>query len=200
LLNVSDLVKNKPARLAGGGWAVPLYNETARRYPELLWLGDRAYAKRRIAPATDFFQPSLVPLDATRAVALLRDGSPTKAVQRATTEDAGRTWSAPVATALPNPDSGLDAVRLPDGRLLLAFNDAKRQRANLRLAVSRDDGRTWSVVATIEDQPGGAFSYPALLVSRSGNIHLVYSAARRVIKHVIFNAAWLDRVAERGQG
>ena len=36
---------------------------------------------------------------------------------------------------LPNPDAGVDAVRLPDGRLLLAFNDVATGRANLRLAL-----------------------------------------------------------------
>lgn len=52
-----------------------------------------------------------------------------------------------MATNLPCPNTGIDAVRLPDGRLLIAFNDSTRTRyaarRKLMLAVSGNDGLTW---------------------------------------------------------
>jgi predicted neuraminidase len=116
-------------------------------------------------------------------------------VSVARSDDAGLTWSRPEGVDLPNPDSGLDAIRLTDGRLLLAFNDSRNSRENLRLAISVDEGRTWSRVATLADEPGGDFSYPFLMQARSGDIHLVYSWQRKAIKHVIFNTAWYERLS-----
>jgi predicted neuraminidase len=93
---------------------------------------------------------------------------------------------------LPNPDSGLDAIRLADGRLLLAFNDSQHGRENLRLAVSTDEGRTWTRTATIAEEAGAEFSYPFLMQASDGDVHLVYTWKRTAIRHVVFNVAWLD--------
>ena len=79
-----------------------------------------------------------------------------------------------------------------DGRLLIVFNDSVSGRENLRLAISRDEGRTWAGVATLADEPGADFSYPFLMQARSGEVHLVYTWKREAIKHVTFNTAWID--------
>ena len=134
----------------------------------------------------------LAPLSANQALAVLRDDGVATAVSVATTEDAGETWSAPVPLDLPNPDAGIDAIHLTDGRVLLAFNDSTSGRENLRLAISTDDGRTWARVATLAEEPGGDFSYPFLMQTRNGDVHLVYTWQRKAIKHVTFNVAWLD--------
>lgn len=47
-------------------------------------------------------------------------------------------------TSLPCPNSGIDAVRLLDGRVLTVYNPTKyNYRAVLAVAVSEDDGETW---------------------------------------------------------
>ena len=106
--------------------------------------------------------------------------------------DAGKHWSAPEPLSLPNSDSGLDALRLVDGRILLAFNDSENGRENLKLAFSEDGGRSWSRHATLEAEGAAEFSYPYLIQARDGIIHLLYTWKRRSIKHAAFNAAWLD--------
>src|SRR4029079_13254624 len=53
-------------------------------------------------------------------------------------QDAGKTWSAMKATALPNPSAGIDAVHLKDGRFLLIYNPTPTGRAKLDIAVSAD--------------------------------------------------------------
>ena len=198
--NLSELVRNRPAPLSGGGWAVPIYHELYGKFAEVLWLrttGTELLAtKSRINGGRSGFQPTLAPLTTNTALVFLRDCSPRKRISVARTDDAGRSWSAPDALDLPNPGSGLASLRLADGRVLLAFNDAPFGRSNLRLAASEDDGRTWKRLATLADEPRAEFSYPYLLQTRDGTIHLVYTWKRKGIKHVAFNAAWLD--AQKG--
>jgi predicted neuraminidase len=194
--NVSELVKNRPAPLARGGWAVPIYHEAAGKFPELLWFDPRdygvVYAKSRVFGGRNAFQQTLVPLDFDRALMFCRDRTPARRVRVTQSTDGGKSWSDPTPLDLPNPDSGLDALRLADGRLLLAFNDSEASRDNLRLALSADEGRTWSRAATLAEEKGAEFSYPFLLQSSDHSIHVAYTWKRRAIRHVMFSAAWLN--------
>lgn len=198
LADLSALPRNPPAALVGGGFAVPIYQEFLGLFPEILWLqphgGRWTAAVSRIAGGMWVFQPTLVPLSRQRALALLRDGKPErKSLQASWTEDGGRSWTEPVATGLPNANSGVCAVRLPDGRLLCAFNDSPRGgRDILRLALSRDEGRTWRKIAVLEEEEGKEFSYPFMIVGRGGQVRMVYSAYGARIVYVEFNAAWID--------
>ncbi len=195
--NISELVKNQPAALRDGGWAVPIYHELAGKFSELLWLsappGSLRYHKTRVNGGVTGFQPALVPLSAHRALLLARDNSDAGQLWASRSEDMGDSWSALARAGLPNPFSGLDAIRLRDGRVLLAFNDARDNRSNLRLAVSPDAGATWQRLnPLLEEESGQEFSYPFLLQSSDGLIHLVYTWKRKGIRHVSFNSAWLD--------
>jgi predicted neuraminidase len=112
-------------------------------------------------------------------------------------EDAGRTWTKPVTTPLYNRDSGQCVIRLSDGTLLCAFNDVSPgKRENLRLALSKDDGRTWQTVATVAEESGSEFSYPYMIRGRDGVIRMVYSARQTQIVFAEFNEAWLQQQAE----
>jgi predicted neuraminidase len=95
----------------------------------------------------------------------------------------GRSWSAMTATSLPNPSAGIDAVRLADGRFLLAYNPTASRRSPLALAVSRD-GRSWQRAVTLEDDDG-EYSYPALIQGRDGRVHVTYTWRRQRIHHVV---------------
>ena len=55
----------------------------------------------------------------------------------------------------------------------------------LNVAVSRH-GLTWIPVITLERQEG-EYSYPAVIQSGSGMIHLTYTYKRRTIKHVVLD-------------
>ncbi len=195
--NLSELVKNNPSALSDGGWAVPVYHEFLGKFPEILWMkespaGEVEISKTRVFGGRRALQPALLPLGPQTALALCRDGSQSRRIQVSRSGDVGRHWSAPLALPLPNSDSGLDGLRLSDGRLLLAFNDSESGRENLGLAVSEDDGKNWSRLAVMESETGAEFSYPYLIQSKDGWIHLVYTWKRKSIKHASFNLAWLD--------
>ena len=98
-------------------------------------------------------------------------------------DDGGRTFSALASTALPNPNSGIDAVKLTDGRALLVYNHTTRGRSPLNVAVSAD-GKEWSNVLALESEPG-EYSYPAVIQSSDGRVHVTYTWKRQRIRHVV---------------
>ncbi len=100
-------------------------------------------------------------------------------------QDGGRTWSEMTLLSLPNPNSGIDAVTLKDGRQLLVFNNTPRGRTPLNVALS-SDGKDWKVVVTLEDQPG-EYSYPAVIQTSDGKVHTTYTYRRQSIKHVVLD-------------
>jgi predicted neuraminidase len=106
--------------------------------------------------------------------------------------DGGRTWSALRLLSVPNPNSGVDAVMLADHRALLVYNptlsgrDWWDGRGTLAVAVSHD-GEHWAKVLTLEDTPGAEFSYPAVIQSSDGLIHIVYTWKRLRIEHVVID-------------
>lgn len=201
--NISELVRNRPLPLSHGGFAVPIYHECLGDFPEILWLepghgGDIGIRKTRMAGGRSYIQPAIAALDPLGAVACYRSRSMEKAIGRAVTQDAGITWSAPENLPIPNPDAAVDAIALPDQRILLAFNDSPVNRETLSLALSVDRGHHWTRVATIEEAQGKEFSYPYMIRTPDGRIHLVYTWDRKRIRHVVFNEAWIEaRLKER---
>jgi predicted neuraminidase len=193
--NFSTLVRTPPLPLGDGGWGLPAYHEFAAKRAEWLRLdaAGGVLDKARLPAAARTLQPAVAALDADRAVAMMRDAGPANRIPLATTGDAGATWQAARATALPNPNASVALLRLHDGRLLLAYNPQSANRNKLALALSRDAGASWSAPRLVEDAAGGEeFSYPALLQGRDGTVHLAYTWQRKTIKHVTFAPSWLE--------
>ena len=104
-------------------------------------------------------------------------------------ETGGRFWGEMTATVLPNPNAGIDAVTLADGRHLLVYNHTPRGRSPLNVAVSRD-GAAWQAALVLESEPG-EFSYPAVTQSADGLVHITYTWRRQRVKHVVLDPAKL---------
>lgn len=110
--------------------------------------------------------------------------------------DGGLTWSEMGLTKLPNNNSGLDAVTLKDGRHLLIYNHSTRKqkgmghkgRGVLNLAVSRD-GINWEAALILDyiDQPEKQYSYPSIIQTADGLVHVIYTWHRERIKHVVID-------------
>lgn len=112
-------------------------------------------------------------------------------------EDGGETWSKMEATNLPNPNSGIEVVTLQDGRHLLIYNhlgSAKTgwgRRGLLNLAIS-DDGLEWRKAGVLEQQEKSEFSYPAIIQTGDGLVHMTYTWLRQRIKHVVVDPAKIE--------
>ena len=194
--NLTTNVKNNGVHLSRGAYLLPVYQEFLRKFGQVILLrpgrAGLSYEIRRLSRAGRALQPVLIPLDERKLVAFFRNaaGEGENHILRAESTDAGQTWSDLTETTLPNPNSGFDMLRLPDGAILGAINHAFTARSDLTLVISRDGGHDWQTLKVLEKAPGKEYSYPFLLRSR-GFYHLTYTYERERIKHVVFNDAWL---------
>ncbi len=84
--------------------------------------------------------------------------------------DGGETWSKLTTSNIVSPVSPATIERIPrTGDLLLVWNnhqdvaaEYRGKRTPLNVAISRDDGKTWERVRTLEDNPHGWYCYTAL--------------------------------------
>lgn len=109
--------------------------------------------------------------------------------------DNGNTWGKMTSLSLPNPNSGIDAVTLKDGRHLLVYNPTSKNWGNrvpLTLAVSKD-GKEWNNVLELESVTDPAkveeeeYSYPSIIQAENGLVHIVYTWNRKTVKYVVID-------------
>jgi predicted neuraminidase len=127
-------------------------------------------------------QPSVVLLPGGKLRFYARSTAQISRICISDSNDQGRTWTPARPIDVPNPNSGIDAVSLVDGRVVLVYNNTTRGRTPLNLAVS-EDGEHFRMFRTLEDS-AGEYSYPALVQGRNGNLHLTYTWNRKRIEYV----------------
>lgn len=101
-------------------------------------------------------------------------------------DDAGETWSPAQPTDLKSPVSPATVERVPGAlALLLLWNnhdgvpkELEGKRTPLSAAVSTNQGRTWTPVAILEDDPNGWYCYTAMELTNT-HILLAYCAGDR---------------------
>jgi predicted neuraminidase len=125
-------------------------------------------------------QPTLLDHGEGRLQALCRTRQ--RVVSESWSDDGGASWTAMRATELPNPNSGIDALTLEDGRHLLVCNPVRRGRTPLVIAMS-SDGRQWRPV-TVLDEGSGEYSYPAIIQGSDQRIHITWTWQRQRIRHL----------------
>ncbi|MGO4700790.1 exo-alpha-sialidase [Dyella sp. 2RAB6] len=193
-------IKNKPVQLADGTIVSPSSTEGEHWAVHFERSTDDGASWQLVAPpmgaqSIEAIQPSLL---------IHRDGA-LQAIGRSKqnrifstwSRDGGRSWSPLRLLDLPNPNSGIDAVVLADGRLLIVYNPTLHGaqwwdgRGQLSVAIS-SDGEHWRKVLDLENTPGAEFSYPAVIQTRDDLVHVVYTWKRQRIKHVVIDPRKLD--------
>jgi predicted neuraminidase len=103
-------------------------------------------------------------------------------IYRSDSRDGGQTWSPAYSIGLPNNNSGVDVVRMDDGRLVVIYNPVGLNwgpRSPLIIRMSRDNGKTWGNPFILEREPG-EYSYPAI-VAKGRHLHITYTWKRETI-------------------
>ena len=142
----------------------------------------------------DAIRPSILKYRDGRMQVMCR--SRQNVIAQSWSEDGGKTWSQVTASKLPNPNAGTDAVTLKDGRQLLVYNHTVRQkelngRQMLNVAIS-EDGSEWRPRLTLErETERSEFSYPAVIQTSDGRVHITYTWRRVSVKHVVLDPAKL---------
>ncbi|NOU96845.1 hypothetical protein GC093_27015 [Paenibacillus sp. LMG 31456] len=130
--------------------------------------------------------------------------------------DKGKTWTKPVRSELPNNNSSIQMTKLQNGHLALVYNNSSLERDQFRwvqkkgefrkktlrtpltLAISEDEGRTWPYYRNVQmadleykDSEIG-YSYPSIISTRDGKLHIAFSYLRKAIKYVcIHEESWV---------
>jgi len=181
-------IKNKPVQLDDGTILSPTSVESYQAWG--CWMersvdGGRTWTKHGPIGHPEHphgvIQPAILQRADGSLLALMRSRGIGQ-VCSAESRDRGLTWSPAAAVeSLPNPNSGIDAVTLADGRHALVSNPTHLARTPLALSLSDDDGVTWRIAKVLEDAPG-EYSYPAIIQATDGTLHITYTWRRERIR------------------
>jgi predicted neuraminidase len=183
-------IKNKPVQLPDGTILSPSSVETGRSWKvhiEKSMDSGKTWTVIPVDSGTKFnvIQPTILLYPDNKLQILCR--SKNNAIVQAFSGDNGNNWGSLTKTGLPNPNSGIDAVALKDGWFILVYNptiQGNEDRARLNVAISKD-GIEWNDALVLENESKGEFSYPAVIWSDDGRIHITYTYNRVNIKHIV---------------
>ena len=192
--NMLGAIKNKPIQLKNGDMLHPSSTESVDEKTWHIHLekcdkNGQNWVKIPIENDTfGVIQPTILRYSKDK-LQLLSRSRQNKVVQN-WSFDNGKTWQSPTMTNLANPNSGIDGVTLKNGWQVLVYNPLPKGkewsngRNKLVVAVSKD-GSNWTDIYTLEDEKTGEFSYPAIIQSADGWVHITYTMNRKNIKYVI---------------
>ncbi len=186
-------IKNKPVQLANGTILAPSSTETNDNWKVHIERSTDLGATWQLVPVDpqtplQVIQPSILQYPGQRLQMLCR--SKHDRVVEAYSDDNGLTWSSLSKTEIPNPNAGTDAVTLKNGWQLLVYNPGVsgkewfNGRGQLYVAVAKD-GRQWTDVAVLENGSEEEYSYPAVIQTKDGKVHITYTYNRKNIKYVV---------------
>ncbi len=164
LWNTSFLVRSAPLSLAGGGMVLPVHFELGIKYPVALRFDANGEFKGmvRISSRKHLLQPTLMSVNASHWLALMRDLRPHGKVGAAQTTDGGQHWTDLPDLPLDNPDASVAGLTVAPGRMFLAHNSSPDSRIALDLS-SSVEGQSWVLAQALAHGAGAdEYSYPAL--------------------------------------
>ena len=192
-------IKNKPVQLSDGSILCPTSNETHEKPSK--WTAhfertrDFGQTWELIGPVNDgvaiqSIQPSILFLGGEKLLAIGR--SRQDKIFEVASEDNGQTWGEMKLGNLPNNNSGTDAVTLKNGTHLIIYNHIGGtpgkwggKRTPLNISASKD-GHTWQAGIILESDPG-EYSYPSIIQTSDGLVHVTYTWKRQKVKHAVID-------------
>ena len=188
---------NKPVVLSNGDWVLPI---TWGKVPTKDWLGNRDNLQgvaissdegltwslhgEVIAPRWALENMVEERKDGTLWM-LIRTGKDVMGngvIWESVSKDQGKTWSEGEPTEIMCPATRFYIRRLASGRLVLVNNFHPRTRQYMGVALSDDEGSTFSEPLIFD--PRGSVSYPDAVEDEKGNIHIIYDRERGKIGEI----------------
>lgn len=187
-------VRSKPVVLSDGAWLAGASTEQGEWLPFAdrsedhgqSWTRSENFAiDKTQMKGKGAIQPTVWESAPGKVHALLRTTGGN--IWRVDSEDGGKTWEPAHKTELPNNNSGIEVLYLPEQqRLLLLYNPVGANwgpRTPLDLAESRDNGQTWRTLVHLEHDADlrSEFSYPAMVKTAEG-IAITYTYQRERVR------------------
>ena len=200
------MVRNHPIRMSNGEILLPLYDETTFTPSFMISPDDFTDEWTEVSFADDpqgFFdhlnmiQPRVIERGDKTLLALHRNaGTKHKMGQVMTSSDFGQSWTPGLASTIPNDSTGIEMTRLHSGRIALAFNNTITGRYPLSVALSDDEGQTWSAVVDLDEPcaPGQSCSHGYTSIAQDltdQSIWITYTHNRSTIGWVHLNETWI---------
>ncbi|MCC6395589.1 MAG: exo-alpha-sialidase [Bacteroidetes bacterium] len=206
-LNIIGPVKNKPLEFEDGEILCPSSTEHDGWQVWLERTRDLGVTWERSGPFNDpaeieAIQPSILRKGMDTLLAVGRTRQDRMFVMQSA--DRGLHWSKMKLLDFWCANSGIDGITLKDGRMLVVYNHSQNSPADwsvgremLNIAVSRD-GVEWKRAAVLEREADQEFSYPAVIQTRDGMVHVTYTWKRQRIRHVVLDPQSLQETAFTG--
>jgi predicted neuraminidase len=220
----------QPLVVSDDQWLFPMYYtppSDADHYSAIRISTDQGHNwKECVMPNSNgLVQPDLVEVSPRRFLVFFRSRF-ADWIYTSSSED-GCSWTTPKTTQIPNNNSSIQAARLRNRHLVIAFNNIQATttrgkptdyaRFPLSVALSIDGGQTWPWVRDVDigqDVPqekipntmAGVdvsdeqktffqhlfdYSYPSIMQTPDGLIHMSYTFRRRTIKYATFDEDWI---------
>ncbi|MEI7025572.1 sialidase family protein [Paenibacillus sp. y28] len=214
---IGIFLRQPPIVLSNGDWLLPAYYCKLDGHYSVVQISTdqgKTWTEYEVEGSIHRVQMSVVELGAGKLFAVFRSRQAER-IYTSTSTDYGRTWTVPVKSELANNNSSIQMTRLQNGHLALIFNNSTMERDQFRwvqrkgefrkkplrtpltLAISEDEGKTWPYFRNVQmadleykDSEIG-YSYPSIIGTRDGNIHVSFSYLRKAIKHVCLNESWV---------
>ncbi len=185
-------VKNKPVQLKDGTILSPSSIETEDTWKvhiEKSIDGGQSWQIIKVDSQSTFraIQPSILEHGGDTLQVICRSNQ--DSLVTAWSYDNGDSWTNLKKLPVRNPNSGTDAVTLKDGSFMLVYNPTIRgenwwnNRGKLNVAIS-SDGVQWKDVLILENGKKEEYSYPAIIQTQDGKVHITYTHDRKNVKHV----------------
>ncbi len=191
---IPKVIANKLVVLSNGAWLLPYWREPGKTCPVVRaaaprreWVNGSAgvlysedqglqwrEARGRISDQGTWLIENSIAEVGTSKVLLQVFRTKTGHAYKDYSYDMGLTWSKPVKTFLPNPNSKMCILALPNGNVVAAYNHSPKRRSPLSLAVSKDGGLLWTTVLHLETDPSLQFAYPTMQLTQ-GKLLVIYS-------------------------
>ena len=187
-----------PTILSTGRILLPLYSD-GFNVSLVAISDDNGQSWRASHPIVGFgpIQPTLAERKDGTIMAYLRDsGAAPQRVMVSESRDEGETWSFAFDSEIFNPGSSLEVTVLKNGHWVMAYNDTENNRNSWAVSLSTDEGKTWQWTRHIGQSPdrSESYSYPSMIQTRDGKIHLSYSyrnPSGKTIMHASFDESWI---------
>ncbi len=186
------MTRIQPVTLASGRILLPLYSDGLNMSMVAI-SDDNGVTWRPSLPIVGRgpIQPALALRKSGEVVAYMRDSGDAPArVWVSTSKDKGESWTLAKKTDIPN-EASVEIYAMKNGKWLYFGNDINDGRYKLSLYLSNDEGNNWYKKEVIEYSPDrkASFSYPCLIQTTDGLIHISYSysvgSKNESIKHVV---------------
>ena len=133
-----------------------------------------------------FIQGDLVKLSDNEIQIFMRAAKDNENVFRALSNNESQSWYPPIKTPLPCPLSGIAALKGSDNTIALCYNHTlKHKRTPISLNLSLNSGTNFYKSAFDIERADTELSYPNMLLDSNNDIHIVYTYARKKIKHIL---------------